>query len=355
MQSRGSRGSGKCGAQLGRAHRSHDWRVISQVLVFIEFFCIAVLAAAQTAPSSPSSLYPVKPVRILVGFSAGGIADVTARLVAQKLSEPLGQQVIIENRPGASGAIATERVATSPADGYTLLAPTAADAVIPALRAKLPYDLQRDLAPVSLLAVAPFVLVVHPSVPARNVKELIALARAQPGKLSYGSVGTGTTPHWSAEALKMMAKVNILHVPYKGGLDNVIATANGSVDMVFASMPSLTPLIGSGTQKLRPLAVTSAKRASFMPALPSLHESGVTGYDRSSWVGMLAPSGVPKDIVARINAALVKVVNTTEMKEAFSRQGLEAQTNTPEQFAAFIANQLEQNAKLIRAIGLKAE
>ena len=152
-----------------------------------------------------------------------------------------------------------------------------------------------------------------------------------------------------------MAKVNILHVPYKGGLDNVIATANGSVDMVFASMPSLMPLIGSGTPRLRALAVTSAKRASFMPQLPSLHEAGVTGYDRSSWVGMLAPAGVPREIVLRINAALVKVVNTTEMKEAFGRQGLEPQTNTPEQFAVFIADQLEQNTKLIRAIGLKAE
>jgi tripartite-type tricarboxylate transporter receptor subunit TctC len=154
-------------------------------------------------------------VRVVVGFSPGGVGDVTARLVAPRLSELLGQQVVIENRPGASGAIATERVATAPADGYTLLAPTAADAVIPVLRAKLPYNLERDLAPVSLLAVAPFVLVVHPSVPARNVRELIALARAQPGRLSYGSVGVGTTPHLSAEALKVMAGINILHVPYK--------------------------------------------------------------------------------------------------------------------------------------------
>ncbi len=297
----------------------------------------------------------MKPVRIVVGFSPGGIADVTVRLFAPKLSEAFNQQIVVENRPGASGAIATERVATSPADGYTLLAPTAADAVIPVLRARLPYNLERDLAPVSLVAVAPFLLVVHPSVPAHNVKGLIALARAQPGKLNYGSVGVGTTPHLSAEALKMMAKVHILHVPYKGGLDNVIAAASGGVDMVFASMPSLMPLIGSGTPRLRALAVTSAKRASFMPALPTLNESGVPGYDRSSWVGMLAPAGVPKDIIARINAALVKVVNAAEMKEAFSKHGLEAQTHAPEQYAAFIAGQLEQNTRLIRAIGLQPE
>lgn len=307
----------------------------------------ATVAAAQT--------YPAKPVRVVVGFSPGGIADVTVRLVAPRLSEALGQQVIVENRPGASGAIATERVATSPADGYTLLAPTAADTVIPVMRAKLPYNLERDLAPVSLVAVAPFVLVVHPSVPARNVKELIALARAQPGKLSYGSVGVGTTPHLSAEALKMMTNVNILHVPYKGGLDNVIANVSGLVDMVFASMPSLMPVIGTGTLRLRAMAVTSIKRASFMPALPTLNESGVVGYDRSSWVGMLAPANVPKEVIARLNAAVIKVVNTAEIRESFSKQGLEAQTNAPEQFAAFISAQLEQNARLIRAIGLKQE
>lgn len=309
--------------------------------------CLVSGAGAQT--------YPVKPVRIIVGFSPGGIADVTVRLVAPKLSEALGQQIIVENRPGASGAIATERVATSPADGYTLLAPTAADAVIPVLRAKLPYNLERDLAPVSLAAVAPFVLVVHPSVPARTVKELIALARAQPGKLSYGSVGIGTTPHLSAEALKVMTNISILHVPYKGGLDNVIANASGLVDMVCASIPSLMPFIGAGAQRLRPLAVTSAKRASLMPDLPTLNESGVPGYDRSSWVGVLAPAGVPKDIVAKVNAALVKVVNTAEMKETFTRHGLDAQTNSPEQFAAYISSQLEQNAKLIRTIGLRPE
>ncbi len=305
--------------------------------------------------SAQAQTWPLKPVRVVVGFSPGGVGDVTARLVAPRLGELLGQQVIVENRPGASGAIATERVATAPADGYTLLAPTAADAVIPVLRAKLPYNHERDLAPVSLLAVAPFVLVVHLSVPARNVKELIALARAQPGQLSYGSVGVGTTPHLSAEALKVMTGIDILHVPYKGGLENVIANVSGLVDMVFASMPSLMPVIGSGTPRLRALAVTSAKRASFRPDLPTLDESGVKGYDRSSWVGMLAPAQTPRDVVVRLNGALVKVVNSSEIKAAFSKQGLEAQTHSPEQYGAFIAAQLEQNTKLIRAIGLKPE
>ena len=325
---------------------SHGYVILNRFVVTV-LGCVAAGAAAQS--------YPVKPIRIVVGFSPGGIADVSVRLAAPRLGEALGQQIIVENRPGASGAIATERVASAPADGYTLLAPTAADAVIPVMRAKLPYNLERDLAPVSLVAVAPFVLVVHPSVPARSVKDLIALARAQPGRLSYGSVGIGTTPHLSAEALKVMAGIDILHVPYKGGLDNVIANVSGLVDMVFASMPSLMPVIGTGTPRLRALAVTSIKRASFMPVLPTLHESGVTGYDRSSWVGILAPANVPRDVITKVNAALMKTINTPEIQASYGKQGLEAQTNTPEQFAAFIGSQLEQNAKLIKAIGLKAE
>ncbi len=316
---------------------------------------VPAVALALFAAGAQAQGYPAKPVRIVVGFSPGGVADTTARLVAQRLAEPLGQPIVVENRPGAAGAIATERVAASAPDGYTLLAPTAADTVIPSLRARLPYNLERDLAPVALLAIAPFVLVVHPSVPVKNVKELIALARAQPGKLSYGSVGVGTTPHLSAEALKVMAKVNIVHVPYKGGLDNVIANAAGQVDMAFASMPSLLPLIGSGTPRLRALAVTSGKRASFAPHLPTLNESGVPGYDRSSWVGILAPAAVPKDIVARLNTALAKVVSTPEMRDAFAKQGLEPQSNTPGEFGAFVSAQLAQNAKLIQAIGLKPE
>jgi tripartite-type tricarboxylate transporter receptor subunit TctC len=292
---------------------------------------------------------------MIVGFSPGGVADVTARLLAQKLAEPLGQPVIVENRPGASGAIATERVATSPADGYTLLAMTAADTVIPSLRTKLPYNLERDLMPVSLVAIAPFLLVVHPSVPAQNVKELIALARQRPGKLSYGSVGVGSTPHLSAEALKMMAKVDIVHVPYKGGADNVIANSTGDVDMVFASIPSLLPLIGTDKPRLRPIAVTSTKRASLMPAIPTLSESGLPGYNRSSWVGILAPAGTPKEIVARLNGAIGKSVNAPDTRQAFIKHGLEPQTNTPEQFAAYIQGELAQNSKLIKFIGVNAE
>lgn len=297
--------------------------------------------------------YPVRPIRMLVGFTVGGVGDITARLVAQKLSEPLGQHVVVENRGGASGAIATERVATSTADGYTLLLMTAAETVIPALRTKLPYQLERDLAPVSLVAIAPFVLVIPQSVPARTVKDLIALARSQPGKLSYGSVGAGSTPHLAGELLKSMAGVRIVHVPYKGGGESVIATASGQVDIGFHSATAALPLVEAG--KLRALGVTSAKRASFLPSIPTIAESGLPGFDRSSWNGVLAPAGVPGNIITRLNAAIGKVVNTVEMRESFRREGLEPQTNTPEQFAAFIQGELEKNSKLIKSIGLKAE
>ncbi|MBI4192712.1 MAG: tripartite tricarboxylate transporter substrate binding protein [Betaproteobacteria bacterium] len=298
--------------------------------------------------------YPVKPIRLVVGFSTGGISDVLARLVAQKLSEFLGQQLIVENRPGASGMIANERVATSPADGYTLLIIGGSSTILPALRAKMSYDLERDLAPVSLMAISPFVLVVHPSVPARNVKELIALAKSRQHKLSYATVGLGSPPHLMAELLKSMAKVDILPVPYKGGGDAAVALASGQIDMYISSVPSLLPLLEAG--KIRLLAVTSAKRLSTLPSLPTLDESGLPGYDYANWTGVVAPAGVPKDIIARLNAEIGKVINNAEMKESLiSKLGMEPQTNTPEQFAAFIHGELEKNARLIKLIGMKAE
>ncbi|MBI4189793.1 MAG: tripartite tricarboxylate transporter substrate binding protein [Betaproteobacteria bacterium] len=320
----------------------------------LRLFSVIVACANLWFFDSLAQNYPVKPIRLVVGYATGGSTDVAARMVAQKLSEHLGQPVTVENRTGANGSIAVERVAKSPADGYTLLMATAGDAVVPVLRAKLPYDLERDLMPVSLVVTGPQVLVVHPSVPARNVKELIALARSQPGKLNYASSGVGGTPHLSGELFKLMAKVNIGHVPYKGGSESAVATASGQVDMLISGIASVLPLLGAG--KLRALAVTSAKRASLMPSLPTIDESGLPGYNRAGvWVGVLAPAGVPKDIIVLLSALLGKLVNTPEMKEALFKQGLEPQTNTPEQFAAFIRSELAQNAKLIKASGLKVE
>jgi tripartite-type tricarboxylate transporter receptor subunit TctC len=296
--------------------------------------------------------YPVKPVRLLVGFAAGG-TDTAARIFAQKMTEHLGHSFVVENRPGASGAIANERVAGSPADGYTLLLMPSSGVAISALRSNLPYDLVRDFAPISLVAMQPFALVVHPSLPVRNVKELIALARARPGDLSYGSNGVGSAVHLATELFKSMAGVNIVHVPYKGSTESAVATAAGHVELSFPGLASAIPLLESG--KIRALAVTSARRSSLMPAIPTIDESGLPGYDRTTWFGVLAPVKVPKEIVDRLAAAIDKVINTAEMKNSLNRQGLDPQTNTQQQFAALIRNELAQNAKLIKLIGLKAE
>ena len=326
---------------------------MSRWSTFPSYVVMLACLAAPVLDASAAEIFPDKPIRMVVGFGTGGSADVLARLLAPKLSEQLGQPMVVENRPGASGAIATERVATAPGDGYTLLLMTVGDTVIPALRIKLPYDLERDFAAVSLVMSAPFVLVVHPSVPALNVTELIALARSQPGKLSFGSVGVGSSPHLMAELLNLMAKVKTVHVPYKSGAENVIAVASGQIEMYFSSVASLLPLLEA--RRIRPLALSSAKRASFMSSIPTLHESGLAGYDRAAWQGVIAPASVPKDIVARLNATIGKVVNAPDMKESLLKQGLEPQTDTPEQFAAFIRAEVAANANLIRFIGLKPE
>ncbi len=297
--------------------------------------------------------YPLKPIRLLVGFTAGGVVDTTARLLAQNLSQPVGQTVVVENRPGASGAIAAERVAAAAPDGYTLLLISTTDTVLPALNPKLPYDLERGFTAVGLVTRGTFVLAVHPSVPARNAKELIAIARAQPGKLNYSSPGVGTSSYLAAELFNLMAKTKIAHVPYKGGSDAIVAVVSGQIDISYPSIPALRPFLDSS--RLRPLAVTSARRASSIPTIPTLAESGLPGYDRSSWYGVIAPAAVPKQIVARLNAAIGTAVNVPEMGSALNRQGLEPHTGTPEQFAAFIRDQIRENAELIRSIGTKPE
>jgi len=296
--------------------------------------------------------YPAKPVRILIGFTPGGGADTVARILAQKLTEALGQPVTVENRAGAGGTIATEATARAPADGHTLQVISAAEPAQGALR-KLSYDLPRDLAPVSLVATGAFMLVVHPSVPVRTVKEVIALSRAQPGKLNYSSAGVGGTPHLAAELFKSMAKTNIVHVPYKGGSDAVIATAGGDVDMTFNSVPAVLPLLTAN--RLRSIAVTSAKRAQALPAVPTIAESGLPGYDLSGWFGVLAPAGVPKDIVARLNGLIGSAVASAEMQDALAKQGLEPRASTPEEFATFIRREISRSADLIKATGAKAD
>lgn len=308
---------------------------------------------AQIAATGTGPVYPAKPLRLLFGYTAGGAGDVSARLLAHKLSEHLGQNVVVENRPGAGGAIADEAVARSPAEGYTLLYAAGSTTILPALRAKLPYDVEHDFAPVSLVVITSFVLTLHPSVPVHDVKGLIALARAQPGKLAFSSPGIGSSVHFAAELFKMMADINMLHVPFRGAAEATTAVVSGELDIGFPSVTGAMPFIA--TRRLRALAVSSAKRASQLPALPTLNEAGLTGYERYGWNGVLAPAAVPKDLIARLKAAIVRVANTPEMKEAYFKQGLETQTSTPEQFAAFIRRELAQNAKLVKFAGIKPE
>jgi tripartite-type tricarboxylate transporter receptor subunit TctC len=306
--------------------------------------CIAH-AVAQT--------YPSKPVRILVGFAAGGGTDTAARMVAQKLSESLGQPAIVENRPGSGGIIATDAVAKAAPDGHTLLMMAAADSIQPAMRVKMPYELPKDFSPISLVVTGAFVLVIHPSVPAKNVKEIVAIARRQPGKLNYATSGIGSSAHLAAELMNSLAKINTIHVPYKGVSQGVVGVASGEADMIFASVTAAQPLIDSG--RLRAIAISTAKRSALMPNMPTLHESGVPGYDRTGWYGMMGPAGLPRDVLAKLNASMVKAVNTPEMKAAFFKQGLEAETNSPDQFTEMIRREVDQNIKLARAAGIKPE
>jgi len=315
---------------------------------------VSGIAAAQSPVTSPAQAYPVKPLRIVVGFPPGGSTDVIARLVAAKLADAFNQTVVVENRPGASTAIAAERVATSPPDGYTMMLVASSTTSQSALRKKsLPYDLERDFAFISLLAVGPFVLVVHPSVPARSAKELITLARARPGKLNYGSPGVGSVNHLAAELFRIRAAVNMVHVPYKGSAEATVANASGQIDLSFPSVPAGLPLIES--RKVRALAVTGAKRTGVLPNVPTIGEAALPGYEYTGALGLSAPAATPKDVIARLNAAIVKIVNTPEMREAIARHGFEAQSTTPEQYAEFIRNDIAKIAAVVEATGRKVE
>ena len=315
---------------------------------------LGIIACISLAPwYAQAQSYPAKPIKVLVGFAAGGASDVTARMLAPKLAANLGQQFVIENRLGSGGAIATEAVAKSAADGYTLLLMPAADAAQPAVRRKLPYDLERDFVPVSRIVLGPWVLVVNTSVPARTTQELFALARAHPGKLNYASSGIGSSAHITTELIKSMARIDLVHIPYKGVSDGVTATAIGQADMILASYPAAQPLLH--LRKVRPLAVSIGKRWVIMPEVPTLDESGLKGFDRSGWYGILAPAGVPREIVMRLNTVIGAIVNTPEMSDALRKQGLEPSTSTPEEFGAFIRNEVAQNIRIAKSAGINVE
>jgi len=298
--------------------------------------------------------YPNKPVRMVVPFPPGGTTDILARAVGQKLSESWGQQVVIDNRGGAGGNIGTDIVAKSPADGYTLLMGTVGTHAINAsLYGKLPFDPIKDFAPVTLVASVPNVLVVNSTVDSKSVKELIALAKSKPGQLAFASSGNGTSIHLAGELFKSMTGTAMLHIPYKGSAPAIAELLGGQTNMMFDNLPSAMPHIKSG--RLRALAVTSIRRSPALPDIPTIAETGISGYEASSWFGVLAPAGTPKDVVAKIQADIAKALNAPEIKERLSGQGAEPVGNTPEQFAEHIKAESAKWAKVVRDSGAKVD
>jgi len=315
----------------------------------------AALAATLlcAVPGATAQSYPVKSIRVISGFPPGSGADITARVIGARLGEALGQQVVVDNRPGAGSNIAAEIAAKSPADGYTLFIGTVANTINATLYAKLPFDFARDFAPVALTTAAPNVLVVHPSVPAKSDKELIALAKSRPGQLNFASAGTGTAPHLSGELFNAMAGVRMVHIPYKGSPPAVTDLLAGEVALMFSPSSTVLPHVKTG--RLRALAVTTATRLPSLPELPTVAESGLKGYETITWFGFVAPARTPPAVVTRLNGEIVKVLALPEVRSPFAIQGIEVIGGTPEQFASYIRDEITKWAKVIRLSGAKAD
>lgn len=310
-----------------------------------------ILASSQLAQAQA---YPVKPVRLIVGVPPGGTTDVVARLVGQNLTEQLGQQVVIENRGGAGGNIGAEIVAKAPPDGYTLfLATIGTMAINPSLYAKMPFDTLRDFAAISQLTSMPQLLVVHPSIPAKNVKELIAYGKANPGKLNFASGGSGTAIHLAGELFKTMAGVEMVHVAYKGSGPAMTDLIGGQVSLMFDQILTALPQTQSG--RVRALAVTTAQRSPAAPSIPTLAEAALPGYDVTTWHGLLAPAGTPKEIVYRLSIETAKALQNADIRAKFASQGVDPVSSTPDQFAAMMKIEIEKWRKVIAASGTKLE
>ncbi|MGE5526651.1 MAG: tripartite tricarboxylate transporter substrate binding protein, partial [Rhodospirillaceae bacterium] len=302
---------------------------------------LATCPLVTSAADMPQA-YPTKPLRFVVGFAPGGGTDTVARILAQKLGEAFGQSVVVDNRAGAGGNIANALVATAPADGYTILFVSASFAIHPSLYRKLPYDPAKDFTPVSLASSSPYLLALHPSVPVRSVRDLIAFAKSQPGKLNYASAGAGSTLHLAAELFKSMAGVDIVHVPYKGanGITDLIA---GAVQLTFAGLPQTLPHVKAG--RLHGLAVTTSQRAAAIPELPTIAEAGVPGYEVDSWYGVLEPAGTLPARVEKLSGAIRSALREPDVKAKFAAQGLEPRGTSPGDFGAYIAREMPKWAK----------
>ncbi len=309
----------------------------------------AVLAAGACAQS-----YPVKPVRLIVPYPPGGGTDIFARILGLKLTETLGQQFVVEQRPGAGGVIGAEVAAKAAPDGYTLLVGQASNlAINVSLMRKLPYDPVKDFAPITLIAASPSLLVVHPSLPVRTVKDLVALAKARSGSINYASAGNGSPGHLAAEYFKTVAKIDLVHIPYKGAVPAMMDVIAGQASLYFTAPIVAQQYVKSG--RLRQIAVTTAQRFPLLPDVPAVAEAGYPLYDMTSWWGLLAPTGVARDIVARLHAETIKILDTPEMKERLAGQGAVVVTNTPEQFAAYIKAEIANWSRIVREAGARLE
>lgn len=315
------------------------------------FLVIALGSVWMTDAATPAAAadYPTKPVRLVVGFAPGGGTDTTARAISQKLTAALGQQVIVDNRPGASGTIAADIVANAIPDGYTVLLGTIALVINPSLAAKMPFDTLKDLAPVTRAADSTNILVVHPSVPAKSVKELIDLAKSKP--LNCGSSGVGGAGHLAVELFNLQAGTKITHVAYKGGGPAIVDLLAGNIQMIFATAASSIGHVKAG--KIRALAVTTAKRSSLVPDLPTVAEAGLPGFEANNWNGVLVPAKTPRPIINRLNKEFAAALNLPDIKEFLFNQGLEAAAGTPEEFAAYMQSEMVKWAKVIKAAGIK--
>jgi len=319
-------------------------RLWSTVLPVLLAFCTAG-ALAQS--------YPTRAIKLVVPSSPGGGTDIVARILGQKLSEQLGQQFVVENRAGAGTVIGNDAVAKSAPDGYTLLMGLSTLAINPSMYAKLPYDALRDFAPISQSVSACNILILHPSVPAKTVVELIALARAKPGSLTFGSAGMGTNPHLSGELFKSLARIDMVHVPFKGSGQSIISQVAGEIAANFPSVPTAMPYVKAG--RLRGIGVTTLRRVEVLPDVPSIAEAGLPGYEATQWFGLLAPAGTPRPIIDRLYQESSRALRSADMKERMTAEGLEVVGSTPEEFASYIRSETEKWTQVIKAAGIKPQ
>jgi tripartite-type tricarboxylate transporter receptor subunit TctC len=317
-------------------------------------FLVATMALGLLAGGAQAQTYPSKPIRLVVPFPPGGTTDILARTVGQKMTENWGQPVVIDNRPGAGGNIGSDLVAKAAPDGYTLLMATiSTHAINVSLYKKLPFDSVRDFAPVSRIGTLPNILIVHPSVPVKSVKELIELAKSKPGELNFASSGVGTSLHLSGELFNSMAGVKLVHIPYKGSSPALADLLGGQVKIMFDNLPSALPHVKAG--KLKPLAVTSAKRATVLPEVPTVIESGLPGFEVTSWFAIFVPAKTPTEIVAKLNGEIVKILNSGDVKEKLAQIGVDPAPTTPEALAAFAKAETEKWGKVVKATGASAD